>query len=720
MARQPSALTLLVRLLAASILCVIVQAQLPSAIPALSDSGTGGMSATVETKAAANSSNSSNASSNITQSVVLVIHPSCHSIYYPSYYYCHYIYPWVAATQRYAALPMFNSSALIPIKPLSLTAELVSVSSIHAISNTAATIATTDISNLCTPFSITDHHLPNIPAVYLLDISTEVTDNSTRCPMATRLRNIVHAASSQSSQSSSYSPSNVTAVLIIANSSGVKQTLQNDLASDPQLASQFNIPVLLVSQLAFKSLQAINTSSAGMIGTISLFTPYPPPVVDPSVIVLFAVAVGTLFIGCCWGAWTHPLVTGIKSWKGIASLEDPAELSETITVNNAVVYVPISSATLLLIYTFPHILVYVVLLAFYVSGIGSICVCIDALVQATHIQIPTILNEPVFKQTTINDTFSSSKSTIDYLSWGNVVVTLLSTAFMTLWAVCRNGSIAWLFQDIIGMCLITSMLRVINLPNLKVATILLVGLFFYDIFWVFGSKLFTSDGKSVMESVALAVGTSETMPMLFRIPRFMDDFGSYTMLGYGDLIVPGLVVHMARALDLTHAIGNGKEISPGLESDNPKVSDSSIDSGEDVDEAAVDEPFTDADLAASEQQPLLMRTGLVSRSGSSQSLDSLCIQQDSIGQQASSSMLPLKGFPFLNLTTPSYFKIVIIGYAVGLLVAFVAVFWMHMGQPALLYLVPATLIPMAWHAFSRGELKAVWDGIDTAHWLKSI
>jgi len=41
-----------------------------------------------------------------------------------------------------------------------------------------------------------------------------------------------------------------------------------------------------------------------------------------------------------------------------------------------------------------------------------------------------------------------------------------------------------------------------RLNKLLPGLILLSLLFFYDIFWVFGSKLFTKDGKSVMVEVA--------------------------------------------------------------------------------------------------------------------------------------------------------------------------------------------------------------------------
>lgn len=50
------------------------------------------------------------------------------------------------------------------------------------------------------------------------------------------------------------------------------------------------------------------------------------------------------------------------------------------------------------------------------------------------------------------------------------------------------------------------------------------------------------------------------------------------------------------------------------------------------------------------------------------------------------------------------------GYAVGLFMAMVMAFVYHIAQPALLYLVPTTLITMIVVANSRKELHKLWIG----------
>ena len=51
-----------------------------------------------------------------------------------------------------------------------------------------------------------------------------------------------------------------------------------------------------------------------------------------------------------------------------------------------------------------------------------------------------------------------------------------------------------------------------------------------------------------------------------------------------------------------------------------------------------------------------------------------------------------------------------IAYAVGLMMANVAVYLMNMGQPALLYLVPCCLGTICFMAWRRNELLSLWEG----------
>ena len=122
-----------------------------------------------------------------------------------------------------------------------------------------------------------------------------------------------------------------------------------------------------------------------------------------------------------------------------------------------------------------------------------------------------------------------------------------------------------------------NMLKVLRLPSLKICTILLSALFFYDIFFVFITPLFTEGGKSVMVEVATGHSSDEQLPMVLRVPHLSTDpsrvcyVHTYSLLvsdtiiatrnlitsslqGFGDILVPGLLLSFAHSYDLSAGI----------------------------------------------------------------------------------------------------------------------------------------------------------------------
>ena len=76
-----------------------------------------------------------------------------------------------------------------------------------------------------------------------------------------------------------------------------------------------------------------------------------------------------------------------------------------------------------------------------------------------------------------------------------------------------NNIIQLFLQDFLGIMFSINMLKVLRLPSLRICTILLSALFFYDIFFVFITPLFMS-GKSVMVEVATGHSSDEQLPMV--------------------------------------------------------------------------------------------------------------------------------------------------------------------------------------------------------------
>ena len=100
------------------------------------------------------------------------------------------------------------------------------------------------------------------------------------------------------------------------------------------------------------------------------------------------------------------------------------------------------------------------------------------------------------------------------------------------------------------------MLKVLRLPSLKICTLLLSTLFVYDIFFVFVTPILTKNGKSIMVEVATGGDTGEQVPLVLKVPLLnvpegMEVCGlNYSMLGFGDVLVPGLLLSYCHSFDL--------------------------------------------------------------------------------------------------------------------------------------------------------------------------
>lgn len=222
-----------------------------------------------------------------------------------------------------------------------------------------------------------------------------------------------------------------------------------------------------------------------------------------------------------------------------------------------------------------------------------------------------------------------------------------------------NNTFYWLYQDIMGACVCIGFLRLIRLNSIMVATILLVAAFIYDIFFVFLTPYIF--GESIMETVATGGRESDAelceiyptanecitlpLPMLFSFPRLNDYRGGFSMLGLGDIVLPGLLTAFAARLDAAKSL-----------------------------------------VLAYNQRRRAVRHG--------ENIIPTAHRQERL----------------LDRLLSGYFFTVTIAYALGLFFANMAVYLMKRGQPALLYIVPTTLISLIVKGWKKNELSLLWNG----------
>jgi minor histocompatibility antigen H13 len=122
------------------------------------------------------------------------------------------------------------------------------------------------------------------------------------------------------------------------------------------------------------------------------------------------------------------------------------------------------------------------------------------------------------------------------VKWGSSDVVAL------LWSVCVCLAYAktkhWMFSNMLGLAFSIQGIALLSLGSYKTGAILLSGLFFYDIFWVFGTDVMVSVAKSF------------DAPIKLVFPRniFAEEF-KFSMLGLGDIVIPGFFVAMQLRFD---------------------------------------------------------------------------------------------------------------------------------------------------------------------------
>ncbi|KAA8527324.1 hypothetical protein F0562_034579 [Nyssa sinensis] len=331
------------------------------------------------------------------------------------------------------------------------------------------------------------------------------------------------------------------AALLVIND---KEDLYEMVCSENHTALNITIPVVMITKSGG---EAINRSMAGE-GRVELLI-YSPnrPIVDFSVVFLWLMAVGTIVCASLWSKFTaehndesYNEISPKESSNAGTVEDDTKKEVLDISAKHAVVFVITASTFLVLLYLFMSSwFVWLLIVLFCIGGIEGMHACIVSLLSRKCKNCgQKTLNLPLLGEVSVL----------------SLLVLLSCLAFAIFWAANRRASYSWVGQDVLGICLMITVLQMARLPNIKVATVLLCCAFLYDIFWVFLSPLIFKD--SVMIAVARGDNSGgESIPMLLRIPRLFDPWGGYDMIGFGDILFPGLLISFAFRYDKANKKG---------------------------------------------------------------------------------------------------------------------------------------------------------------------
>ncbi|KAF2315299.1 hypothetical protein GH714_038757 [Hevea brasiliensis] len=274
---------------------------------------------------------------------------------------------------------------------------------------------------------------------------------------------------------------------------------------------RIGIPAVMLPQDAGASLENYIKNSSAV--SVQLYSPQ-RPLVDVAEVFLWLMAVGTILGASYWSAWSAREVAIdqdklLKDASGDFTLKEGVKSSGVVNINttSAILFVVIASCFLVMLYK---------LMSLWFMDVLVVLFCIGGIETPTN-----------------NSSFGSC--CIGHFSF--------QVEHWNPWLANLLGSFV-----IMGIALIITVLQIVHVPNLKVGTVLLSCAFLYDIFWVFVSKLWFKE--SVMIVVARGDKSGEDgIPMLLKIPRMFDPWGGYSIIGFGDIILPGLLVAFALRYD---------------------------------------------------------------------------------------------------------------------------------------------------------------------------
>ncbi|KAF6157752.1 hypothetical protein GIB67_037325 [Kingdonia uniflora] len=299
-----------------------------------------------------------------------------------------------------------------------------------------------------------------------------------------------------------------------------------------------HIPAVMLPQDAGLILEKSLNNNASV--AVQLYSPE-RPLVDIAEVFLWLMAVGTILCASYWSAWSarEAAIEQDKILKDASDdyvNADDGGVSGVVDINttSAVLFVVIASCFLLVLYKLMSFwFVELLVVLFCIGGVEGLQTCLVALLSRWFKHAgETFVKIPIF-------------GAVSYLT---LALSPFCITFAVVWAVYRRISFAWIGQDILGIALIITVLQIVRVPNLKVGTVLLSCAFLYDIFWVFVSKWWFH--QSVMIVVARGDKSGEDgIPMLLKIPRMFDPWGGYSIIGFGDILLPGLLIAFALRYD---------------------------------------------------------------------------------------------------------------------------------------------------------------------------
>lgn len=235
----------------------------------------------------------------------------------------------------------------------------------------------------------------------------------------------------------------------------------------------------------------------------------------------------------------------------------------------------------------------------------------------------------------------------------------------------------WLGNNIMGLAFCVSALARFAIGDFSTCALMSLGLLVYDVIMVFYSPMM------------IAVATKLDAPIKFLFPtNDIDQYGrpGFSLLGLGDIVVPGILLALLLRMDATKFMRGQSKKGEGAAAASAAVADSSS---------------TKMTAAAEGEKN-------DSKEKSEEKSEKVALEKISVAANLLHTPFP-----------KPYFFCAWAAYSLGLVVTVVIMHVFNHGQPALFYLVPATLLSAVGVPLAKGEWSFFW-GFKDSDYLEAV
>mmetsp|Transcript_18565 Transcript_18565/g.60958 ORF Transcript_18565/g.60958 Transcript_18565/m.60958 type:complete len:643 (-) Transcript_18565:177-2105(-) len=310
------------------------------------------------------------------------------------------------------------------------------------------------------------------------------------------------------------------------------------------LCNNMSIPSIMISSKDYQALKLIIAAHDARTLRMKVYARKHPSI-DPASVIIWAMGVSIVVIASYLSAYTerNTAAGNVVGERGEVEGFDKNLPFQELNMGHALGFIVVSSGVLVFLFFFIRDLILILVVLYCFASISA------------FVSVATPLLERAFQ---------SCAKKVHLWRLGRTSVSILVTlplciAIAVFWFVNRHqSSWVWILQDIMSASLCLHIISIVRFNDIKVCTVLLSLAVLYDIFWVFISPLLFSE--NVMIGVATGQGHDwtngtdhdsppEMIPMLLVVPKVLDWAGGVTLLGLGDVVLPGLLVSFALRVD---------------------------------------------------------------------------------------------------------------------------------------------------------------------------